>query len=497
MASNGKYSTIENYKLIFSLSIFCFIHISCKKLVEAPPPSDQVAESNVFSVDATAISVMNGLYTSMNGNGGNYLAQGNRSIGLLQSLAADELTLYSGTGGVLLAYYQNTFSAKDNTGSEQWDPLYNYIYQCNAAIEGLNNSSGLTPKVKIQLLGEAKFFRAFCYFYLVNLFGDVPLTLTTDPKINLLLSRTPKAQVYFQIIQDLKDAEELLSESFLNGNLSDITKERIRPTKWAAAALLSRVYLYTENYADAEQQSNFVINNTSLFGPISSVPLNSVFLKNSRETIWQIQPTERDFNTKEAQIMVLLPPSTGPNTYDQPVYLSDNLLSSFEANDQRAMAPNWINSVIFSGTTYSFSHKYKVNSSPGVTKPSDMKEYFMVLRLGEQYLIRAEARTHLGETNAVDDLNAIRHRAGLSNYAGPIDKTSLLTAILHERQVELFCEWGHRWFDLKRTNSLDSVMSVIAPLKSGGLPWQSYQQWCPITLSELQRGPNLVQTPGY
>jgi len=63
---------------------------------------------------------------------------------------------------------------------------------CNAAIEGLNGTTSLTPSVKQQLLGEAKFMRAFFYFYLVNLFGDVPLATSTDWQVNSFLSRTPK-----------------------------------------------------------------------------------------------------------------------------------------------------------------------------------------------------------------------------------------------------------------------------------------------------------------
>jgi hypothetical protein len=494
-----KFINTRESGIITVLSILLVIQTSCKKLVESPPPSDQIAETNVFSVDATAISVLNGLYTAMNGTGTDHPAQGDHSIGLLEGLAADELTLYSGTGGVQLAYYQNALSVSGHTGSEQWDPLYNFIYKCNSAVEGLNGSSSLTPKVKTQLLGEAKFFRAFCYFYLVNLFGDIPLVLGTDPQVNSLLSRTPKDQVYQQIISDLKDAQDKLSDQYLDANLQPYTSnpERLRPTKWAANALLARVYLYTDDFAKAEEQSSVVINNSTLYGPISAVPLNSVFLKNSREAIWQIQPTDINFNTQEAQAMVLLPPSTGPNTSNNPVYLSTNLLTAFETGDQRAANGNWIDSVVSNGRTYKFSYKYKINTSPGVTKPSDMKEYFMVLRLGEQYLIRAEAKAHLGESDAVDDLNAIRNRAGLPDYNGPTDQSSLLVAILHERQVELFCEWGHRWFDLKRTNNLDSIMTVVTPQKSSGSPWQSYQQWCPIALGELQKAPNLVQTPGY
>jgi hypothetical protein len=490
---------MKNKLGIVSTMYFLLATCGCKKLVESPPPTNQIAETNVFSIDATAVSVMNGLYTSFSNSGTPW--QGNRSITTLDGLAADELTIYSGNTGVLLAYYQNALSVL-GFGSEQWNSFYNYIFKCNAAIEGLNKSTSLTPSVKKQLLGEAKFVRAFCYFYLVNLFGDVPLALVSVPKVNSLLSRSPKDQVYLQMIQDLKEAEDLLSENYLDGFLVNTTTERVRPTKWAAAALLARVYLYTKDYVKAEEQSSLVINYTTLYGPVSSVPLNSVFLKNSREAIWQIQPTAKDFNTQEAQTMVLLAPSTGPNTNSNPVFLSNNLLTTFEPNDQRNVDGNWVNSRTIGTTTFRFSFKYKVNASTGVTNASGLTEYFMMLRLSEQYLIRAEARARLSSnlSGAIDDLDKIRGRAGLPLIATTnpgIAQSALIDKIIHERQVELFCELGQRWFDLKRIGKIDEVMTIVTPQKAAGAAWQSYQQLCPINLAEMQRAPNLTQTPGY
>jgi len=119
----------------------------------------------------------------------------------------------------------------------------------------------------------------------------------------------------------------------------------------------------------------------------------------------------------------------------------------------------------------------------------------MVLRLAEQYLIRAEARAQQNNVGgAQSDLNTIRTRAGLPNTTAN-DKTSLLAAIIHERQVELFSEWGHRWLDLKRSGNLDAMMAVVAPAK--GATWSSNWQWYPIPSYEIVQDPNLVQNPGY
>ncbi|MEP7375968.1 MAG: RagB/SusD family nutrient uptake outer membrane protein [Chitinophagaceae bacterium] len=495
-------------KLLFALSILLstLSITSCRKLVEAPIPSESIADENVYSTDATSIAVLDGIYISMNANYQPF--QGAMSINLLAGLSADELTLYSGYIGsenLFNNYYINRLTQAQGglpAGAEQWSPLYNYVFRCNAAIEGLNKSSSLTPTSKQQLLGEAKFLRAFYYFYLVNLFGDVPMAITTDPELNTKLIRSTKVDVYKQIVTDLKEAEELLSDNFLDGTLSSTTTERVRPTKWAASALLARVYLYTNDFVNAEDRSTAVINNTSLFGPLPS--LNDAFLKNSREAIWQLQPTDIDLNTTEAQTLVLT--ALGPG-YGNPVYLSNQWLNNFETGDQRKELGNWVNSSIYNvtGTTLDtvyYCNKYKVNTSPGITTTNDMSEYFMMLRVGEQYLIRSEARARLGNiSGAQDDLNTIRKRAGLPNTAAA-DETALVIDILHERQVELFCEWGNRWFDLKRTNNIDAVMAVATPLKSNGATtWQSYQKLYPLPYSDLfinnVPNPYLTQNIGY
>lgn len=469
--------------MIFTTSILA----GCKKLVEVDAPITSTSQENVYSSDATAIAAVTGMYTSMSQNN-NLLASADGFTGMsfASSLSADELTLYDLSRMNLNAYYVNGLDALTNA-SGFWVIYYQYIFYANSAIEGLNSSAGLTPSVKQQLLGEATFIRAFCYFYLVNLFGDVPLVTTSDYKVNAVLSRSPVAKVYEQIINDLKSAQGLLSDNYLDPTLLSPTTERVRPTKWAADALLARTYLYTKNYPDAEVQADSVISNSSLFSLDS---LNMTFLANSTETIWSLQPVN-DFpsaNTGEGNLFVL--PSTGPDAANYPVYLSNTVLNSFEPNDERRLV--WVDSVVADGITYYFPFKYTQGAGTSTTL-----EYSIIFRLSEQFLIRAEAKAQQGNVpGSQSDLNTIRTRAGLAATTAN-DQPSLLSAILHERQVELFTEWGHRWLDLKRTGSVDSVMSIATPLKSGGLPWQSYQQLYPVPQVEINLDANLKQNPGY
>lgn len=469
------------------MSFSLFFQTACKKLVEIEPPVTSVNGENVFKNDASAISVLTGAYANVStGVGAGF--SGLQGLSLLGGLSSDELMLYSGsTDNTYLSYYQNKLMANpsQNIGSELWVPLYNLIFTCNSAIAGINGNTTLTPKVKQQLLGEAKFLRGYIYFHLVNLFGDVPLALSTDYTTTSNLVRSTASSVNAQIIADLKDAESLLSDVFLDGKLVAYTggnTQRLRPTKWAASALLARVYLYNKDWANSEIEASNVISNSSLFTLES---INNVFLANNKEAIWQLQPVRDGYNTLDGYIFIL--PSSGPND-NNPVYLNPKLLLSFESGDKRRA--NWVDSLILGGVTYYYPYKYKVNMLN-----SPVTEYQNMIRLSELYLVRAEARAQLNRiSDAQNDLNLVRNRAGLGiTLAG--DKDALVTAILHERQVELFTELAQRWFDLKRTNTIDSVMKITCPLKGG--QWQSYQQLYPILYSDLQRDHNLTQNSGY
>jgi starch-binding outer membrane protein, SusD/RagB family len=499
-----KYLNSGYFRLLIGLQ-FILLMTGCKKLLESEPPSDFINGANVYTTDAAAIAVLNGIYISMNEDAQPF--QGRFSISLLAGLDVDELTLYSGAANpIYRGHYTNSLSetqSNQSSGGEHWSRLYRFIFKCNAAIEGLEKSNSLTPRVQQQLLGESKFLRAFMYFYLVNLFGDVPLVLTTDPEINQNLARSPRSDVYQQIIADLLEAEEKLNSDYLNEALSGSTLERVRPTKWAAIALLARVYLYNGEWIKSEEKASLVINN-NLF---TLMPLNEVFLKNSKEAIWQIQPTDINFNTLEAQCIVI--PETGPNANLNAVYMSDTLLNSFEPDDLRAKNGNWVDIRIYSlpsslMDTVAYSNKYKLNlfdlNITSASGSANMAEYFMVLRLGEQYLIRSEALAQQGKINeALGYLNTIRTRAfSPSKPVIAFNKEALIAAILHERQVELFMEFGHRWFDLKRTGEINELMQGIKPLKANGSQWESYQQYYPLPfLSDLQRTSNLVQNEGY
>ncbi|WP_160712815.1 RagB/SusD family nutrient uptake outer membrane protein [Chitinophaga solisilvae] len=472
------------------LLFLCTSFFSCKKLVDAGAPITSINGGNVFNTDAGAAALLTGIYTKMSASDlGFTMGECFTNLSLLSGLSADELVLFNTSNSDLSMFYFNRLTNRNSGPWDFWSILYPYIYYANTAIEGLSSSyTKVTPVVRKQLLGEAQFVRAFCYFYLVNLYGEVPLVLSTDYNKNSTVSRGTKEEVYNLIIADLINARGNLSPNFLLANVVETTTERVRPTKWAAMALLARAYLYTNKFVDAENQASEVIENKGLFDLDSC---QYVFLKNSKEAIWQLQPVgnETGANTGAGRTYVL--PSTGPDNIGFPVYLSDRIVNSFEVKDERRI--NWIKSIHPTGSNniYYYPFKYKVGA--GIA-PS--QEYIMVLRLAELYLIRSEARAMQSKlVAAISDINVIRERAGL-NKTTASTLGGILSAIRQERKVELFAEWGDRWLDLKRTGTVNDVMRIVTPIKGGGV-WNSNAQLYPIILRELNANKNLLQNPGY
>jgi len=461
-----------------------FTLLGCKKFVEIDPPNNQIAATTVYNNTDLAISTMTGIFAAMPNSFDKGAAV---SFSASMGAMADE---FNGSKDQLL--YLNELS---RGGMDVWTNSYKeLIYRCNSLIDGLGKSDGIPDGIKKILIGEAKFSRAFVYFTLVNLYGDVPLVLTPDYAANANIPRSGQETVYIQIIQDLKDAQSMLSDSYLNIHLSTDPVERIRPNKLAATALLARVYLYKGLWSDAENEASKVISDSKL----SLVAPEEVFLKNSIESIWALQPNQvGNLGTNTADARYFL---TTDFMGNYPSGISDQLLTAFEPGDKRKEA--WLIAKKSGTTIVQVPYKYEVGQG-NASQPQI--EYNIVLRLSEQYLIRAEARAMLGhltgDNSATNDLNLIRNRAGLDNSTAS-GSTEILNAIMKERRIELFSEWGHRWFDLKRTGQIDAVMNAAAPTKvvdGVSATWQPYKSLLPIPLSEFQYNSALQghQNPGY
>jgi len=457
-------------KLLILLLIFL---TGCKKFVDVPPPATKLTQENVYANDATASAVLTGMYSD--------LQDFTFASTVKPGLSADELRYYEITSHTAYGdFYVNGLNAITTDSYDLWTLGYKFLNVANAALEGLNSATALTPSVKQQLTGEALFMRAYLHLTLVNLFGDIPLVTTSDYRLNSSITRTSREAVLAHIISDLQQAQSLLGVEYRAANVQNSTSDRVRPNQAVATALLARAYLYTQAWAEAEKESTKLITNTSRY---ELVGLNEVFLVNSKEAIWQVASSDPLRNTIDGLRLIL----NGPPDYDHPVGISSQLLNAFETDDQRRI--EWIGHINVDNEDYYYPFKYKVSAGDRGT------ENLTLLRLAEQLLIRAEARVRLSDLpGAREDLNAVRRRAGLS-ITQESDPQKLLEMIYHERQVELFTESGHRWIDLKRTGKIDQVMTAVTPEK-GGI-WKSSQQLYPIPQFELDLNRNLTQNSGY
>ncbi|MCD9018890.1 RagB/SusD family nutrient uptake outer membrane protein [Parachryseolinea silvisoli] len=460
-------------KVLFPFAFFLIT--SCSGFLDVDPPKSKIESSVVFADDVTATAVVLGIYSDMLSvlafsSGSEY------SISSLSGLSSDELVNNPKYDMYSVEFEETEVKPNNVYVKYLWVSLYKAIYQANTVIEGIQHSDELSESVKSQLLGEVFFIRAFCNFYLINLFGDIPLTLSTDYKVNSAIGRTDVSEVYDQILSDLAKAGELLSSEY-----AALSNERIRPNRFSAFALSARVYLYLNNWSMAEEMSTNVIQNSEMYN--LEVAVDEVFLKNSSESIWQLRPISDGNNgsTNEASVF-------SPDNVAYYNVINDGFMSSTEPGDMRIN--RWIDTLVVEGDTIFYPCKYKQDKS---SEP--LAEYSMVLRLAEQYLIRAEARAMQdkleGDAGALSDINAIRRRAGLLDVHS-VSKLEVLSYIDNERRIELVTEWGHRWFDLKRRNKAEEVLSQEKEL------FTKDDKLYPIPDSEFLRNPRLVrQNPGY
>lgn len=458
------------YRLIgitFCIVAFC----SCKKYLDISLPKDKITDATVFSNASNTLAAVNGLYTFAF-KSSNFL---NYQGDLLLGIAADEFVF----GNTQYDEFMNNALPPDNQYVlATWQTFYSIIYQANAIIENVPTSP-VADSLKSVYIAEAKVFRAYCHLYLTSYFGDVPLITTTNITVTALKPRTPKSEVMAAIIADLKDAEAALPVNTIRNG---------RVNKYMATALLARVYLYQSDWANAEAAASSLINNSSNFSLVTDC--NNVFLRGSKEAIWQINTSGGTSDNYTYFAGSNVPPAGATSsTLKSLATLRPELYNAFETGDKRKTAWVGYNNTITPASPFYYDYKYKQVATPTSTA---LIEDYMLLRLAEQYLIRAEARAQQQNLNsAIDDINAIRTRAGLTSLLYGLSQNNILLAIEKERKLELFGEgYGHRWFDLIRTKRADAVLGT-----EKANTWKSTATLFPIPTNEILTNPNLTPNP--
>lgn len=460
---------LSNKKIVFFPLFVLMAGISCNGFTDVGLPKNQVTRDVVFRDDQLAKSAMAGVYRSLEETG--FLSGSISGVQVILGAYVDELQSYAAATSDPGIFYQLAQTPVTTKINSLWTTTYSQIYNINAVVEGVDQSGQMSADVRQQLKGEALFLRAVLHLYLTLTFGDVPYVNTTAYAVNQSIAKSTADAVLSQCKADLETAATLLPETMAKGN-------RIYPTKMAAYAVLARLAYYQSDGDSARRYADMVLNNPQYQ---METDLNKAFLKDSSSSIWQLLPYGAGYNTYQGNVFIL---KTAPPTN---VALRQDFITEFEPGDKRL--ESWIAQIKDSqNKTYYYPFKYKQYSTSAATQ-----EYSVVLRVEELFLIRAEARLQLGQHNAaVDDLNAIRGRAGLTSISYSSDAAAVLKTIIKERRSELFTEFGHRFFDLRHYKLLDTVM------KEKKTTWQSYFNLLPLPEKELLINPNLnPQNNGY
>ncbi len=458
---------MKTIKLIIILIISSLV-VSCSDLLDKSPISSFSADG-FYKTTSDAQTGVYGIYdAAQTAFRLNFAYWG-------EGRADNVKTAQSGEG---LALMQNNLDA--SLGSAYWGDLYNIINRANYAIKYIPNVYKEGDATGNQLIAEAKALRALAYFYLVRVWGDIPVI--TEPYLsidqNIFVSKTDKESVLNLIEDDLEFAAQNCKDKFGDN------RDRIMFTKGSANALLTHVYMWRHKYDDALTTSKLVLDNT-LYSLVTTMDdWGKIFTTGySKESIFEVAYSDKETNSLRVLYAI------GSYAIYTP---SEKFKTSFETGDKRI---DYVYDVTLADPKAIWKYLGKGISDEVATAS---KQDIVLIRLADIMLLRAEALTKKGGTQNIADalilLNKIRTRAGLTPYNTEAEAIAaygdLESAILHERSIEL-CFEGHRWFDLVRTGK---AISTMKPLN--GISDEKNLVW-PISTTSLQKNPNLLQNEYY
>lgn len=401
-----------------------------------------------------------------------------------------------------------------------WNGAYSVIAQCNLVLERVPGINPMDEAQKKRILGEAQFLRAWSYFYLVRLYGDVPLLLKSVDagSPDLYPTRAARETVFNQVVTDLTAAE---------ASGLPWTDNTGRTSLGAVKALLAEVYLTmagqplnkgAQYYQLAATKAGEIITNGSFSLFTNYSDLHNLAMENQGEQIFELQYLGGVADNPNQAI--LLPNYKGVSAYDPEIGSTVPTLqfyNSFEAGDRRTVDRQgfFFTSYYDEGSgalknlsaPYIFKHFDVVaNGTLGVKGTGVASLNWMNIRYAQVLLTYAEAQNESGAPNAAawDALKKIRDRAGLATPAlGAFTQATFREAVWRERWHEL-CYEGVTWFDMIRTrkvyveatNNFDNFTGHKFP--DNGATLADKHLLFPLPVSEMQNNPNLrPNNPGY
>jgi starch-binding outer membrane protein, SusD/RagB family len=481
---------IKNYYIIGLVLVF----FSCQEDYLNFYPKDSMTEGNFYNSMLQLQQAVDNVYWQL---GRIYSASSLPD--LYGELRSDNTNIYFPIGGSPVDDPISEFRALSNNTRflEAWNETYNAIYICNNAIHHLQNTNiEIDQALKNRMIAEVTLMRALFYFNLVRAWGNVPLVVTkVSPAESYNYSRESAEKVYEQIITDLTLAKTNLPEAYTGNNVG-------RVTKYAASAILAKVYLTLNNTASARTELEFIINSGRYSldangdGVVNFDDFKHLFApntKNSKSSILEVQylaGQNANNSNHQAQytpyhVAFNLPGTTGAFRGGGKNSPTNDLANEFEPGDPRkeiSIVPGYVNQLTGLFVVYPYTMKFY---DPNYLNAG---QNFEIIRYADILLMYAEV------TGDPQYLNMVRARVGLPLYGTPGYPSdlypTLALAIEHERRVELCFEF-HRFFDLVRTGRAIEVM------QSKGYDITPQKLLFPIPDYVIDVSPRITQNPGW
>ena len=446
-------------------------------------------------------------------------------------LRSDEFNVFPFGSNTAMSTFQG--NPGDRWATEPWQQLYKSIARCNNIIVNVNEEGIPDTEVRNSLVGQAYFLRAFDYWYLVNLYGSVPLITELPDLDNLLVDQAATSDIWAQIISDLEMAETMLPDSWEGENLG-------RPTSGSATALKGKSYLYMGQWANAHQTLMSLVGRYSLLPGAQYADNFTTLNENNMESVFELQFLGQDTFVWGTDIpgtgtmgnyhIDYAPPTKSP---DRSHLVNPWLRDLFEAEGDvvrrnETLAYDYPGSTGYGGSDFNtdFADDIQIAADAGLpaifTKKyagldlgsrgevdflgTNVGNNWRIIRYADVLLMLAEAFNEDGQTlMAINYIDQVRERAGISLIATTnpsITQEEMRQAIINERAMELAGE-GHRFFDLVRWGLADDYLGTTSlhgphPKSLSGGTFQTGKHelvWIPS--SELDSNPNLMQNPGY
>ncbi len=381
-----------------------------------------------------------------------------------------------------------------------WSQYYSMAGTATTVIENtkLMSESSASEADRKAVIAQAKFIRAWAYFDMVRLWGDLPMVLELIPTITaknleqwypvMYPARTPESEIYDQIISDLDETETI-------SYLTSTNHGAFEATQGAAYGLLAKIYAtrgekserdYSKvvEYCDkvTAQGYQLVDDFDSLWDPDNKYTSEGIFevyydATSSNWAYWTLLKEYED----------------GTVTWRRYCTPTQDLVAKFDKeNDKRYPA-----SIIWKSVSYDVY--WPADNYPFAYKIRELNSDIILMRYADILLLKAEALVELNSVGeAIDIVNTIRERAGISSLDRNMSQDDARLAVENERQLELFME-AQRWYDLLRNDRMLDVMRkhkdqngnlIFADLEAFRAKW-------PIPQGEMDINSNLVQNEGY